>query len=556
MAGGSSTPGNPQISGNTITNNSVSNGGNGGGISVTYFSSPLIQGNLIQGNTAYNNGGGISIQSYNSPVVVQNVIIDNSSLGGGSGAGLWVSPGNAPETFTNNTIVENTAFDHTSGIFTTGFGQNATFTNNIVVAASGQNAVTCNSIYSAVSPVFSHNDSFSVTGQAWAGICDATTNPGNISVDPLFASPATDFHLRSDSPALDAGSNSAPSLPTADYDGNARIWDGNNDCVSTVDLGAYELNNFMAANISPTSFSFPPQLVGTTSAPQSATATSSLATCWQFASTLLVGPFVQTNNCPALGIPAGTSCSFNFAFAPTNADVGMSHGIFVATSITGTSLYVDLFGTGVAPAPLVSLSPPSLVFSSQIVGAASVPQTVTLSNVGNAALMITSITATGDFGLANGCGAALSPGANCTMNVSFAPSTYGSRTGSLVISDNAASSPQSVSLSGTGIDFAVTPSPVSATVLRGHSANFMVNLTSLGGAFGNPVALSCAGLPSQSTCRFFPAVATPGSSGASSVMTVYTENSTPLGTFTVAIIGKSGASSHSMQVQLTVSKRR
>jgi hypothetical protein len=554
VSGNNSTPGNPQIIGNTITNNSVAAGGNGGGISITYFSSPLIQGNLIQGNSAYNGGGGISSQSYNSPVVVENVIVSNSSLAGGSGGGLWVSPGSSAQSFTNNTIASNTALDNTSGIYTTGFGQNATFTNNIVVAASGQTAVTCNAAYTSISPVFSHNDSYSVSGQTWSGVCDSTSNPGNISVDPLFVNAASDFHLQTGSPVIDAGSNSAPSLPTTDFDSNTRIWDGNNDCVSTVDLGAYELINSMAANISPISFSFPPQLVGTTSAPQSAIATSFLATCWQFASTLVAGPFIQTNNCPALGIPAGTSCTFNFTFAPGTADIGTSHGIFVANSIVGTSLYVDLYGTGVAPAPVVSLSPPSLVFSPQIVRKPSAPQIVTLTNVGNAVLTLTAVTATGDFVQHNNCPALLNPGSSCAISIIFVPSSYGSRAGTVSISDNAGGSPQSIGLSGTGVDFAVAAAPASATILRGQSFNFTIDVTSLGAPFGASVALSCSGLPSHSTCKLSPANVTPGANGAASIMTLYTENSTPVGTFEVCITGNSGVLSHTTQVKLTVNK--
>src|SRR5262249_25053328 len=205
VAGSSSSPGNPQILGNTISNNSVSGGGPGGGVSVTYFSSPLIQGNSVQGNTAYNSGGGISIQSYNSPVVVQNLIVNNSSLGGGSGGGAWVSPGNAQTTFLNNTIAGNRAFDNTSGIYVTGFGHNTTFTNNFGIAADVQNAVTCDATYSATSPFFSYNDAYSNSGSAWSGVCDSASHPGNISVDPQFAAAGTDFHLKPGSPAIDAG---------------------------------------------------------------------------------------------------------------------------------------------------------------------------------------------------------------------------------------------------------------------------------------------------------------------------------------------------------------
>jgi hypothetical protein len=177
---------------------------------------------------------------------------------------------------------------------------------------------------------------------------------------------------------------------------------------------------------------------------------------------------------------------------------------------------------------------------------------VTLSNVGNAPLSISNIATSGDFLQSNGCGASLVAGASCTIQVIFVPSAYGNRPGTVLISDNAAGSPQTVTSAGTGIDFAIAPTVASKSVVRGHSVTFTIDVTSLGGVFGNPVVLSCAGLPSHSSCGFSPAMVTPGSNGATSVMTVKTGTSTPLGTFTVVITGISGALSHSTQVQLTV----
>ena len=62
---------------------------------------------------------------------------------------------------------------------------------------------------------------------------------GGTDADPLFVS-TTDFHLESDSPAIDAGNNSAPNIPSTDLDGNTRMLDGKGNCTKTVDMGAYE----------------------------------------------------------------------------------------------------------------------------------------------------------------------------------------------------------------------------------------------------------------------------------------------------------------------------
>ena len=111
--------------------------------------------------------------------------------------------------------------------------------------------------------------------------------------------------------------------------------------------------------------------------------------------------------------------------------------------------------------PLVSVSPTNLSFGSVATGSSGGPQPATLSNVGGAQLSISSIAVSGgnsgDFAQTNNCGAALAPGGSCTISVTFTPTTTGTRTSSIAIADNAPGSPHSVSLSGTGTGFAVTP---------------------------------------------------------------------------------------------------
>jgi hypothetical protein len=562
VAGNSTTPGSPEILSNTITNNSVAGGGNGGGISVTYFSSPLIQGNLIRGNTAYNYGGGISVQSYNSPVVVDNVIADNTAMGGGSGGGIYVSPSNLPITFVNNTIAANRAVDGTSGIFTTGFAQHATFVNNIVVAYPAQNAITCDTSYSSISPVFSYNDSYSATGAAWSGPCDSTSNPGNISADPLFLSaPNNDFHLSLGSPAIDAGNNAAPDLPSKDYDNNPRIADGDGDGDSIVDLGGYEVVGTGSANLNPSQLSFNPQMVGAASAARAVTLSSTGSAPFQITSIQITGDFTQNSTCPVLGAPgdstgvaAGNPCMINIVFTPTTE--GPRSGLLTVNGTNGTSLKVPLNGTG-TNGSVGSLSPTNLVFPGQPIGTQSVPQTVTLANTGVGTLNIASITANGPFAQTNNCGTALQPGSSCSINVVFSPSVTGPASNVLFIQDNFDGISYSVNLNGSGVDYTITPSVNSETIVRGSSKTITISLAPLGGTFGSPVALSCSGLPSESTCSFSPSSPVPGSAGASSSMTIYTDRpETRVGTYTVTVTGTSGTLSRTTQVVLTITKKK
>ena len=85
---------------------------------------------------------------------------------------------------------------------------------------------------------------------------------------------------------------------------------------------------------------------------------------------------------------------------------------------------------------------------------------MTLTNTGNAALSVTSISVSGtnasDFTQTNTCGSSVAAGANCTISVIFKPSATGTRSASLSIADSATGSPQSVSLSGSGVSTSPT----------------------------------------------------------------------------------------------------
>jgi hypothetical protein len=114
-----------------------------------------------------------------------------------------------------------------------------------------------------------------------------------------------------------------------------------------------------------------------------------------------------------------------------------------------------------APGPNATLSPTSLTFSTQPIGIRSKAQTLTLKNNGTATLNITKISIggkdAGDFAQTHTCGTMLSEGATCSINVTFKPTASGTRTTTLSVTDNAADSPQMVSLSGTGTAGRCTP---------------------------------------------------------------------------------------------------
>ncbi len=65
----------------------------------------------------------------------------------------------------------------------------------------------------------------------------------NISLDPLFVDyNSFDYHISEGSPVIDAGNNMNV-VSEIDLDNNIRIWDGNNNGIAIVDMGAYEFGS-------------------------------------------------------------------------------------------------------------------------------------------------------------------------------------------------------------------------------------------------------------------------------------------------------------------------
>jgi hypothetical protein len=129
-------------------------------------------------------------------------------------------------------------------------------------------------------------------------------------------------------------------------------------------------------------------------------------------------------------------------------DLIVTPGAFQTTNTKGGCCWAG-FVAKILPAE-VSLSPTRLTFGPQDLGTTSAPQTVTLTLTSEGTLPITSITASGDFGVRNTCGYSLA-NSSCTIEVTFTPTTTGPRSGLITIVDFASGSPQTVTLSGTGV---------------------------------------------------------------------------------------------------------
>ena len=267
--------------------------------------------------------------------------------------------------------------------------------------------------------------------------------------------------------------------------------------------------------LSPLLLSFAAQQLGTSSPVQQVMLTNSGDVALTLiAAQITAGDFSVVNSC-GNSLNAHSSCAIGVAYQPKS--VGPGSGALAVSDQFRTQT-VALNGVGVAP-PGVSLSPVGpLVFAATPVGMGSAAQTVTLTNNGGLPLVLQSVAATGDFAIvagSNGCGTTVAVATACTMQVVFTPTVGGPRSGALTVTDNAGNSPQTLTLSGTGVDFSLSANGgTTVSTSSGGNAVFPLLLSSAANVPGT-VTFTCSGAPANSTC-----VVTPGAAALGAAITI------------------------------------
>ena len=224
-----------------------------------------------------------------------------------------------------------------------------------------------------------------------------------------------------------------------------------------------------SVTLSPTSLVFANQVQGTTSAPKTVTLTNGTSSAVAIGNIGVTAGFAHTGGtCPIspVLVAKGASCTILIAFAPTA--LGPIGGkLTVTDSASNSPQSATLSGTGIAP---VTLSTTSLSFAKLPEGETSPAQTVTLTNNQSTSLSFTSISTSGDFAVAsNTCTGGVAALKSCNVGVTFTPTATGTRTGTLTFTDSAANSPQTVSLTGTGL----APALLSIAVTPGNAILFV-----------------------------------------------------------------------------------
>jgi hypothetical protein len=160
-----------------------------------------------------------------------------------------------------------------------------------------------------------------------------------------------------------------------------------------------------------------------------------------------------------------TSCaqSLSNCWSVFGSGLPNSPAVALSAALSSSSaqvLVAATYGRGIWQTPLWSAgtgltsaaaSPSSLAFSSQVFDTSSSPLTVTLDNTGSLALVVSSISMSGDFSETDNCAnAPVAVGASCDLQVTFTPQATGPRSGEMIIHANIYGGQLAIDLTGTG----------------------------------------------------------------------------------------------------------
>ena len=230
-----------------------------------------------------------------------------------------------------------------------------------------------------------------------------------------------------------------------------------------------------AISFTPSTLTFS-QNIGSPSAPQTITVTNFGGSNINWLTLSATGPFSETNNCPAVLLPAA-SCAVSVTFTPP-APGAASGTIGVSDDSYNLGPLQTLVLNGAGTALAATITPASISFSSQVIGTSSKASNVTVQSSGTGPVQVTNVALTGPFTQTNNCSGSIASAASCTIAVVFSPAVVGSASGVLTIADNAGM--QTVNVTGTGsapVTFSATSLSFGTLALGNTSAAKTVTVT-------------------------------------------------------------------------------
>ncbi len=211
-------------------------------------------------------------------------------------------------------------------------------------------------------------------------------------------------------------------------------------------------------SLTPATLTFKATNIGTASTTQVVTLTNSAASSLAINSQNISGPdfLVSSTTCGA-SLAAGSKCQISIVEQPT-AGGTLSETLSVADSDPSSPQVVALNGIGKA----LQGSPTSFNLGTFPLGTVSSTQaTLTLKNLGSAAVTITGLTYSNpEFAKTSTatCGTSIAGNSTCIIYTVFTPSTTGAQTGTLSITSSDPSSPIVAALNGVGTAVQLVPS--------------------------------------------------------------------------------------------------
>jgi hypothetical protein len=300
----------------------------------------------------------------------------------------------------------------------------------------------------------------------------------------------------------------------------------------------------------PMALNFGNVAVGTTASPLVTSLTNSESATLSITNIAITGTnatdFTASNTCGTSLAPSA-SCSVSVSLSPSVTGP-RNASLTISSSAANSPQTVALSGAGTTSA--ASLTPSTINFPPQLLNTASSSQIATLTSTGATALNINQISVPAPYSQTSNCTPSLAPGSNCTIRITFAPTTEGAQKATLLVADDGIGSPQSVTLNGAGTVISFSPTSLNfGNQLHGTSSTpQIIAVTNSGSAAVSITGIAITG-PQATSFSQANNCGTSLAGGAScSIAVTFTPPSTGVSNGTLAVSDNGGGNQQTVRL--------